>query len=115
MLYWDGKGLRYSEQNGKIYGWDCRRWLGLLADLPCHHVQHIKMFIFLLVSGCLLPVLGLFLIIWSIPISHPGTSWNASWVEIKEAFGIMFHKRRFQAGLTCIVVGLLILWYILGE
>lgn len=72
----------------------------------------MEMFVFLLVIGCLLPAVGFLLVICSIPISHPGTSWDASWTEIKEAFGVMFHKRRFQAGLICIVVGLLILWYI---
>lgn len=73
------------------------------------------MFIFLLTSGCLLPVFGFILIIASIPTSHPGTSWDASWAEIKEAFSIMFHNRRFQAGLICTAVGALILWFIFGS
>lgn len=68
------------------------------------------MYIFLVILGCLLVPFGILLVIWSIPASHPSTSWDASWAEIKDAFRVMFHKSRFQAGLICIIVGLLILW-----
>ena len=36
-------------------------------------------------------------------------SWDASWNEIKRACGAMIHRRRFQVGLVCVAVGLLIL------
>lgn len=70
------------------------------------------LFIILLTSGCLLIPFGSFLLIRSIPASHPGASWDASWTEVKEAFSIMLHKRSFQVGLSCIIAGVLILWYI---
>lgn len=69
----------------------------------------MPIFVFLVILGCLLPALGAILVISAIPI----TSWDASWGEIKEAFHVMFSNRRFQAGLACIAVGLLILLPIL--
>lgn len=65
----------------------------------------MPIFVFLVILGCLLPVLGAILVISAIPI----TSWDASWGEIKEAFHIMFSKPRFQIGLICIILGLFIL------
>jgi len=66
-------------------------------------------FVGLLILGCLLIPFGSFLLLFSIPI----TSWDAPWAEIKDAFKIMVHRRRFQVGLICIVVGMLLLWYLL--
>lgn len=60
---------------------------------------------FMIVLGGLLAGFGPILIISAIPM----TSWDASWAEIKEAFHIMFSKPRFQIGLACLVLGLIIL------
>lgn len=65
--------------------------------------------VLLVCVGCMLPAVGALLILMSIPI----TSWDASWDEIKKAGSIMFHKRKFQVGLVCLVIGLLIILYIL--
>lgn len=65
-------------------------------------------FVVLLILGCLLVPVGFLLLLSSTPI----TSWDSSWSEIKDAFRIMVHRRRFQVGLICIVVGMLILWYL---
>lgn len=61
------------------------------------------MFVFLTVLGILLVAFGALTMITAIPC----TSWDSSWTGLKEAFYIMFHKRRFQVGLICFVVGFL--------
>lgn len=55
--------------------------------------------------GCLLIPGGALLMIVDIPVTSRGVSWN----EFKRACGIMIHRRRFQVGLVCVAVGLLIL------
>lgn len=63
------------------------------------------MFVFLTVLGTLLFAFGAMTMITAIPY----TSWDASWAEIKEAFHIMFRKRRFQVGSICFIVGFLVM------
>lgn len=64
-------------------------------------------FIFLFTIGPLLFAFGALLTLSAIPASHPGTTWDATWAEMKEAFHILFHRRRFQVGLVSAIVGFL--------
>lgn len=68
----------------------------------------VGLFVCMVVLGCLLPAFGAMLIFSAIPT----TSWDSSWAEIKEAFHIMFSKPRFQIGLVCFVLGVIVLLFL---
>lgn len=68
------------------------------------------MFVFLVIAGALLFGFGSIVMFTAIPF----TTWGTSWEELKEAFFVMIHKRRFQVSLICVIAGFLMMMSVLS-